>query len=260
MLIIDKLAYTSKIREESPDLKVAFSLSTLVVCIGTNSIVMSIAILLIIGYLTVKYSQISFCRYMKMLSLPIGFLTLSLLGIFFDFSLKAYDFFNIDLGSFYIAVSKGNFINGIKLFSVSLGSVSALYSLALSTPMIDILGVMKRWNLPSILVEITLLVYRFIFILLDMAENITISQNSRLGDISFKRRLNSISMTLSIVLIRALNKANNLYLAMESRCYDGNIRVLWERKKAERKMKVAFCIYLVLLIFLGVFIRYKAIY
>ena len=46
--------------------------------------------------------------------------------------------------------------------------------------MTDILGACRKLHLPSLLIELMLLIYRFIFVLSETAHSITISQQSRL--------------------------------------------------------------------------------
>ena len=73
-----------------------------------------------------------------------------------------------------------------------------------------------------------LLIYRFIFILLDTASAISTSQDCRLGNRNYRTSLKSFSALASVLLLRSFKRANALYDAMEARCYDGTIRVLNE--------------------------------
>ena len=184
---------------------------------------------------------------------------LSTVAILFNISSEPGDLWNMSLGSLFLSISKADLIHTIKLVFVALSSVACLYFMSLTTPMVDIIYVMKKVKIPKLFIELTLLIYRFMFILLDMADSIGISQKARLGNISFKARMKSISMLLSVILIRALGKANNLYNAMESRCYDGNIRVIWEHKNSTKKEKIFLLIYIMLITSIGILIRLKEI-
>ena len=73
-----------------------------------------------------------------------------------------------------------------------------------------------------------LLIYRYIFVLLEIASNLRTAQNSRLGNKDYRTSLKSFGALASALFIRAIKKSNALYDAMESRCYDGTIRVLNE--------------------------------
>ena len=92
--------------------------------------------------------------------------------------------------------------------------------------MTDILDALRKLHFPSLLIELMLLIYRFIFVLFQTASAITVSQQARLGNRDFKTRIRSFGAMGSELFILALKRSNVLYDAMESRCYDGNIRVL----------------------------------
>jgi cobalt/nickel transport system permease protein len=100
--------------------------------------------------------------------------------------------------------------------------------------MTDILNELRKLKCPSILIELMLLIYRFIFVLTAIASAITTSQNSRLGNKDFKTSCKSFGALGSALFIRAMKKSGTLYDAMESRCYDGTIHVLTEHYPAKR--------------------------
>ena len=110
----------------------------------------------------------------------------------------------------------------------ALASVSCLYFLSFNTPMPDILNVLRVMRCPRIILELMLLIYRYIFVLLEIASNLRTAQNSRLGNKDYRTSLKSFGALASALFIRAIKKSNALYDAMESRCYDGTIRVLNE--------------------------------
>ncbi len=235
MILIDKLSYASQIRYKSPFLKCGFGMGTLCVCVAARSFIVSLFIMAVMGYLTVRFSKVSFCRYLKMMAVPLSFLILGTIAIAVDFPKEPMGFFDLAIGERYVSVSVSSLTYSLRLILTALSSVSCLYFISLTTPMLDIIQVMKKIRLPWMIIEITILMYRFIFILSDMAAAIMLSQDCRLGNISFRKKIDSMGQMLSVLLIRALNKANKLYDAMESRCYDGKIQVLWDNEKAEKK-------------------------
>ena len=52
------------------------------------------------------------------------------------------------------------------------------------------------------------------------------AQKARLGNRDLKTSIQSFGQMASVVFVRALKQSDALYNAMESRCYDGEIRVL----------------------------------
>lgn len=238
MFVIDKLAYSSRLRDKNPVLKMVFAIGALVICVAANSILTSTVILIAMGYLTVNCSRVSLYKYVKLMMLPLAFLLMSCVAIIFDISNENIGVFSIKLGNIFVVATRESLIYAVKLIGTSISAVSCLYMLSLTTPMIDIIGVFRLCKMPKLIVEITLLMYRFIFLILDMAMAITISQNCRLGNMTFRGKIKSFGMMMSVVLVRALNKSNKLFEAMEARAYDGDINVLWEYERCSMRETV----------------------
>ncbi|MEG0291148.1 MAG: cobalt ECF transporter T component CbiQ [Anaerovoracaceae bacterium] len=216
-------------------MKSVLAVLTLFICVGARSFVVSFLVLFIMGGLTVLYSKASFSNYIRLMLAPFVFLLLGTFAIAFNFTGEPMDLLNIPIGEHYLAVSYNSLMYAIRLIVIALGSVSCLYFLSLTTPMLDLVFVMKRCHCPWLIVEIIMLMYRFIFVIGDIAAAIMLSQNCRLGNKDFKTSINSMGMMLSVLLMRALHKSSLLYDAMESRCYDGKIKVLYESNKASVK-------------------------
>ena len=63
----------------------------------------------------------------------------------------------------------------------ALGAVSCLYFLSLSTPLPEILAVIRRAQIPSVISELAILIYRYIFVLLSVYRDMKNTASSRLG-------------------------------------------------------------------------------
>ena len=233
MMIIDKLAYSSKLRYKSPLLKAFFAIGMLLICVASHMIIISAMILTAMAALTMIYSKVSFRHYLKLMGIPLGFLVLSTISIVMNISDTPMDLISINIGREYITASSQSLSEGIKLVMVALSSVSCLYFLTLTTPMIDILIVLRTLRCPKIVVELMMLIYRYIFVILDMACAIKTSQNCRLGNKDFMTELRSVGQMFTVLLIRSLNRSSYLFDAMESRCYNGEIQVLSEHNPAK---------------------------
>ena len=192
MISIDKFAYISGLKKVNPMEKFIFAMVTMIVCISLNNIIDSIIILLLMATITVFKGKIPLKTYIKLMSLPLAFLILSVLtiainvvgtssGLIFSFSI-----FNIKFGCTYESI-----LTATRLFFKSIASVSCLYFLTLNTPIFEVLSVLKKLKVPKLFVELMGLIYRFIFVLLDTANMIYISQNSRLGYSTLKTGFNS---------------------------------------------------------------------
>lgn len=246
-IIIDKLAYSSALRNRSPFLKSALAVGTLLLCVAARSFAVSGIVLLSMASLTVGYSRTSLPRYLKFMTAPFAFLLLGTVAIAVNFTNHPLDLWSVSLGSHYLAVSKESLLYAIRLIAVSLASVSCLYFLALTTPMMDLLTVLAHMRCPWLIIELMMLIYRYIFVLLDMASAILTAQNCRLGNRDLKTSINSMGQMLSVLLVRAMTRSSQLFDAMESRCYDGKIRVLIYASKARLSEKLAVTLFLILM-------------
>lgn len=234
MILIDKLCYHSKLRYINTGVKMTYAGITLLLCIISHSILVAGIVLGVNAYLTIHRGGIPRFRYLRLMSIPLVFLMLSTLAILVNISKIPMDAFAIPLGSSYLTGSMQGLYHGIQLILTALASVSCLYFLSLNTPMTDILNELRRIKCPSILIELMLLIYRFIFVLMDVASAISTSQNSRLGNRNFKTSCKSFGALGSALFIRAMIKSSALYDSMEARCYDGTIRVLTENYPAKQ--------------------------
>lgn len=251
MIVIDKLCYNSKLRYVNAGEKFAFAILTLLACVISRSIAIACIVLAVTGILTVYKGGIPVSRYVHFMTVPLVFLLLSTLAIVLNLSKTPLDLFAIPLGGFYLTSSKASLFYAIQLILTALSSVSCLYFLSFNTPMPDLLNVLRHLHCPRIMIELMLLIYRFIFVLLEISSAITTSQHSRLGNKDYKTSLKSFSALASALFIRAIKKSNALYDAMESRCYNGTIHVLNENyppKKKEIACIAAFEFLLLLLV------------
>jgi cobalt/nickel transport system permease protein len=113
--------------------------------------------------------------------------------------------------------------------------------------MIDLLKVMKRVKIPDLIIELMLLIYRFIVILIEISDNITTAQISRLGRRNVKSTLKSTASLMSVLFIHSIRKANRLYDAMESRNYDGRIIGIMDSKRLEYRDLIFMALYFLFL-------------
>lgn len=141
------------------------------------------------------------------------------------------------------------------MFLKVMGSLSCLYFISLTTPMIDVISVLAKLKVPSFLIELISLVYRFIFIILETSEMMFISQNSRLGYRDIKTSYKSLGALASTLFIRSFKRANDLYTALEARGYNGELKVIEEQ--VQKRNYIYIITIIINLIFIGITIFIK---
>lgn len=106
------------------------------------------------------------------------------------------------------------------------GGLSCLYFLVLTTPVTDMLITLRKLHVPLILVEMSLLIYRYIFVLLEIASQMNTAQEMRLGNTNWISKIKSTALLAGNLFIRTLEQGERTFTAMSARGYDGEIRTL----------------------------------
>ena len=249
-LSIDSFAYVSRLRPLSPNFKVLFSVLIILLCIGLNNVYVSAAILFSMAFLVVGVGGLPIGDYLSVLTVPLTFILLSVLTVAVDISSQPIGRYHLFLGLGYVYTTPALMWSGLRLLLKIIASVSALQLMVLTTPSSELISVLRRARVPGIFVDLMSLVYRFIFILMEVSAKMKNAAESRLGYRDLRTAFITFGGTASNLLILSLKKAGAYYDAMEARCYDGSLLFLEEEKKADMKIiapAAAFLLYLLLL-------------
>ena len=250
---LEYYSYNSKINSWNPHLKFWYSMVLIVLGIILSNIYISISIVFICGFITIFLGKISLKKYIDFFKVPIIFLLISVAVININFSKNITDFYYFNVGDLYIYTTDENIKKSCILFWRALSGVSSMYMLALSTPLNEIIYVMKKARTPQIIIELMYLVYRFIFIMRDSYKSMRKSIESRLGFRDYRTSLLSFGKIISNILIVSLRKSNSFYDAMESRCYRGEIRFFMKEKRINKKVIIGMGLSIIYLIVLYIF-------
>lgn len=266
MRLIDSLAYASRFRSVHPGKKVLMTVLLLILAVTLQSITVGILLVVGMGILSVWGGGTPIRLYVRLLKIPLVFIGLSLIAIVVNVvpvtsagmsfglgpsagyvaseGLGAYTEFGISgsgisvsFGSIALSITAEGLYRGVKLAASAFGAVSCLYFLALSTPLTDIFYVLEKGKCPFLIIELMLLIYRFVFILWSVAGELGKAADSRLGNQDFKTAVRTSGQMFATLFIRALKRSSAIYDAMESRGYNGRINVLpgfWPKDRKKR--------------------------
>lgn len=252
---IDAYAYASKIRAWNPAFKVSLSLLTLILCIVLNNPYVSITVIMAMAYLTIIVGGLSIQAYLSILTIPISFILLGTFTIGIDVSTQPIGQYNLYLGFCYVLTSQASLKIMFFLMLKVFGAISAMVMMTLSTPSFEIISVLQRAHVPKLIAELMSLIYRYIFILLDVNIKMRNSADSRLGFCDLKTSWNTFGKIASNILIISLKKADAYYNAMEARCYDGDLIFLEEVKKVKTRQITKAAVFIIFLVLLWGFTR-----
>jgi len=115
--------------------------------------------------------------------------------------------------------------------------------------MTELFSEFERFKIPKVVLEIAMLMYRYIFVFLNEALNMYHAQETRLGYSSLRKTYKSLGLLISNLFIRTWVKGEQAYIAMESRGYDGSLKTLKVQKNIEAKKLILLILFEFLLVF-----------
>lgn len=253
--LIDFHAYTSEIRHWNPTFKVSFSVLTLILCIALDNPYVSVVVIIAMVYITIVKGKLPVHEYLTIMAIPIVFILLGTFTIAIDFSKQPMGQYNLYLGFCYVLTSNIMLRKALFLILKVFAAINALQMMTLSTPSSEIIYVLRKAHIPKLIVELMDMIYRYIFILMDVYTKMKNSAESRQGYCDFKTSCYTFGNIASNMLVTSLKRANSYYDAMESRCYDGDLVFYEENKKVEIAQIISASAFIIFLILLWSFTR-----
>lgn len=249
---IDRYAYTNNLAKCSPITKTLFALSTLIITVCAQSIVVPIIVFVLTSILLLGLAKIRAHFYLDLLIYPTLMLTLSciFIALFFGYGKVLAE---ISLPWFTWSIFENGITISINTFFRVESALSCLFFLVLTTSITDLSLILRRARIPKVLVEMAMLIYRYIFVFLEVAAKMATAQKLRLGEGGWFKRIKGLALLASNLFIRTLEQGERTFIAMSARGYDGNIRVLEEVPKPKIAMLVGIMLFeflLVIIIFL----------
>ncbi len=225
MLEIDHYAYQNRWRCINPLIKGSIFIGLMLLGLSCSVHIQILMIILLIP-VTCYVSKISIKQYGKWLMLPMIFLLISILGLMLSFAWDNEQMIrSIQLGSLYVGLNKASLTIGWQTFWRCLSCLVVSYLFVLTTAFDQIIYIGKKLRLPSALLEMILLTYRFIFIFLDEVITIKRAQTLRFGYVSLKTSYHSFGILGSILLERVLLRYQQMTIALESKLFNGDFHI-----------------------------------
>jgi cobalt/nickel transport system permease protein len=224
-LTLDGYAHSNGLKNVNPYFKVLFAIVTMIISLISTSPIIPLTIFIFFTFLIIFEAKIPVRFYLKFLTIPLTFalITFIFMTIFFGVGQNIFE-----LGFFNLAVTADGFNRGLLVFARIMGGFSCVAFLALTTPMTELFAILEDIKIPKIVIELAMLMYRYIFVFLDEAINMYHSQETRNGYSTLKKSYKSMGMLISNLFIKTWIKGEQTYVAMESRCYDGSIKTMNE--------------------------------
>jgi cobalt/nickel transport system permease protein len=228
---LDVYTYTNRLRQVSPQQKLLFAIALLLISLVTQPIAqLFIALWLVVW--TVGYARIPLKVYLRVLMLAglfflssIPALVLAVVPVDQIASVQMDRIGGVEINQWYLFLSRSGVTQAIQIGLRSLACTSCLLFVLFTTPFTDLLQVLRQWRVPTLITELLLLMYRFVFLFLDVLTDLQMAQRSRGGYRTRKRWMVSASLLVSQLLVRSLQHYQQFSLALTARSFNGEFRV-----------------------------------
>jgi len=230
MLYLDYLAYNNALGQVSVVEKMLLGGgSLLIVLLLPQPITLLAVIFLMHGVML--YAKIPVSYLLQLWLTPLAFLVTGLISVIVSGSLEAFPALVLwQIGPLYLGVTMSGLITAQGLLLHSTAAVSCLFMLATTTPVAHIAAYLSRCAPLRLLMEISLLTYRFIFVFLACVGQIYLAQQSRLGYAGMGRSLKSLSLLAANVGRKSFITATDLYTALLARNYNDQLVFQYSRQ------------------------------
>ena len=150
MHLIDRYAYTNKIAKVNPAGKAGISLVTIGLCLALNRPIVGV---LAVGWmfgLAVFMAGIPAKVFRRVLLAEVGFLLLTSVGVAVSISTRDLGVgWQLAVGRFWLVVTPESLEQMVLLITRAMGGAAALNFLSFTTPLVDMVGLMRRLRLPE---------------------------------------------------------------------------------------------------------------
>jgi len=219
MHLIDRIAHGNRLASRSGVEKAVFAVGMLLLALVFPPWPGAAVVLGVMLVATLGVARVPLRAYAKVAAGPMAFLAVGVLPL-----LVSIEFGGAWLVSFQLAP------NGVELAlritGRSLAAVSCLLFLSLSTPVPQILGVLRAARIPAVVTEVALLIYRDIWVFIDTVGGIRVAQASRLGYRTLRSSYRSLAMLGASFFGQALQRARAMDHGLQARNWQGELRVL----------------------------------
>lgn len=219
-MLIEQAAYASSWRHISPVAKGLLALGGLSAAFAATTAggsLMVAALLLAIACLVAK---VPFGLYLRVAAPALFFLALGSISLALTLGNDATS------GALTLAVAPDAASQLARVSSRSLGAFAALLLLVLTTPLPDLISLLRRLKTPELLLDLMLLCYRMLFVFSAAVHDTLTAQSARLGYATPRLALRSLGSLSANLAVQVWQRAQALHTAALARNNDGPLRFL----------------------------------
>lgn len=226
MLEIDNCAYLNKIKDVNPLIKLGITFTGVIASMLTQNANIHILIMLFMTSLILFIARVDMKLYIKCLKIPIIFLIIGIGLNLINISFENKDYiFNVNILGLYIGTTEFAVKSSENILLRAMSCIISIYFLILTTPFNQLIIVLKKLHIPHTLIELMILIYRFIFIFIEEAEEIYKSQQLKFGYTNLRTSYNSMSLLIKTLFFRMMRRYEDMSISLDIKLYDGKFHV-----------------------------------
>ena len=233
MHLIDRNAQTNRFRTVPAVEKLGFALGSFAVALGTHSFYAEGA-LLVLALVLIRLAGVPFSDLRVAAQVPIGFILIGCVTQATSVSLADWPP--------HLAWTRGGIEAATFVGMRSLACVSVLLALALTTPISDILRLMRRSVVGRDIGDIAFVMLKMVWVTLDCLDKGARSQANRLGFVGYRRTVSSLGSLLAALLPRTLGRARRMEIGLAARGFEGDLRFVSRESAVSPARVTAVCL------------------
>lgn len=217
-VLIEQTAYTNRWRQVSPIAKGVFALAGIMAAFVAKNPAISFYIAIFMVAVAVFGARIPLFRYLRVAIPPLGFLLVSTISL--AISIR----FNGFIPS--IILEKSQFSLITQVCGRSLAGLTSLLFLALTTPLTQIIAMLRFFKTPDILLDIMVVCYRTLFVFSETIHETMTAQSARLGYATIPLSFRSLGTLAANLTVDVWQRSCALNTAAMSRNSNGSFRFM----------------------------------
>lgn len=218
-MLIEQAAYGNRWRRVSPAAKGSLALAGLLAAFVAATPATAAFVALLLALTTVLGARVAAGVYLRVAAPAVGFLALGSLSL-----LVAVGTDTAGHLSWELAPDAGPRIATVA--GRSLASLTALLLLVLTTPLPDLIGLLRYLRVPEVLLDLMVLCYRMLFVLAAAVRDTLTAQSARLGYASLRHGWRSLGLLVANLTVQIWQRAQALHRAALARNGGGPLRFL----------------------------------
>jgi cobalt/nickel transport system permease protein len=214
-VLIESSAYASRWRDVAPAAKALFALAGFVAAWLARSPVAFAVLTAMLVLAALLGARVQLRSYIAVALPPLGFLLLSCLTMLFGPDAN---------GHWNLTTTMLPTIEHLALRSFAM--LAAMLGLVLTTPLPDLLALLRKLRTPELLLDLMVLCYRMLFVMRQAWDESITAQTARLGYRNWWQAWRSTGLLAGQMAIQVWQRAAALQTAADARVYQGTLRFL----------------------------------